>query len=119
MKKTLLMCVMIAAACTSGMALAQTNHAAEMANSIAKVHGGLEELARTCGLHTSEELARMKTTNREKLARENGLAVASFDRLHAQGQEEVKAKFAGLDTAQRQQACEQAKALQNIPAVRR
>lgn len=56
-----------------------------MGASMAQVHGGMEELARHCGLHTPADLAAMKTKNQQMLATQNQLPASHFERFQAQG----------------------------------
>ena len=118
MKKTFLSLVL------ASMALGSTAHAQtqldpqNMGAAMAKAHGGMEEVARQCGLHTAAELTTMKANNQQQLAAQNQLPAAQFETIHAQGAAEVKARFAPLTPAQKTQACNQAKQYQNIPNPR-
>ena len=116
MKKTFLSLV-LASLALSATAHAQTN-TQDIGPLMAKMHGGLEEVARQCNLHSAAELVTMKADNQRNLAASNHLSAAQFERHHAEGAAEVKARFAPLTPAQKTQACDQAKQYQNIPNPR-
>lgn len=75
--------------------------------------GQMHALAELCGDYSAAELTRIKADQKEQAAL-NGISGADFEKIFKTGYDEGAKALASAPAAQKQQACQQARALQNM-----
>ena len=81
----------------------------EAGPAMAKMFGGMELVARTCGLQTDAQLASTKAQHQQRMATQNALSAADFERHHTQGIAEARARLEPQSAEQRATMCRQVK----------
>lgn len=110
MRKLLLAAALLAVSATS----AAQYDPSSTARAAVKMHGQFAVLGAQCGDYSAAQLTVQKEQQRQLVGPQ--LSAADFDATYAQGSAEATAKWNAMSAGQRQQACEQARALMNAGA---